>query len=157
MPRKYKSTAKYLQADPRFKSDLVGKFINNLMRGGKKTLAQRVFYKAVDEVVKKVKDKDPLEIFTTAINNIKPHVEVRSRRVGGATYQVPIQVPQRRQTALAFRWMLKATRGKKGRAMHQKLADEIVNAYQGTGESVKKRDEIHKMADANKMNAHFAW
>jgi small subunit ribosomal protein S7 len=157
MPTKFKSFEHLLKPDPRFKSKLVGKFINSLMLGGKKTLAQRLFYRAIDEVAKKIKDKDPLEIFTQAINNVKPQVEVRSRRVGGATYQVPVQVPQKRQTSLAFRWILTATRGKKGRPMHLRLADELVACFKGEGDAVKKRDDVHKMAEANKAFAHLAY
>mgnify|MGYP001392480061 CR=1 FL=1 len=157
MPSKFKSTEKYLKADPRFKSNLVGKFINNLMVGGKKTLAQRVFYKAIDEVVKKVKDKDPLEIFTTAINNIKPHVEVRSRRVGGATYQVPVEVRPDRRQALAIRWLIEAARKRNENTMTQRLAGEIMDAASNRGNAVKKREDTHRMADANKAFAHYRW
>ena len=157
MPTKFKSFEELLRPDPRFKSKLVGKFINCLMWEGKKTVAQRIFYRAVDEMAKKIKDKDPLEVFNTAVHNIRPQIEVRSRRVGGATYQVPVQVPQKRQTSLAFRWLLSAVRGKKGRPMYLRLADELVNAYKGEGDAIKKRDEIHKMAEANKAFAHLAY
>ena len=157
MPTKFKSFEDLLQPDPRFKSKLVGKFINCLMVEGKKTLAQRIFYRAIDEVARKIKDQDPLEIFNKAVGNVKPQVEVRSRRVGGATYQVPQQVPQKRQLSLAFRWMLASVRGKKGRPTHVKLADEILNAYKGEGDAIKKRDDIHKMAEANKAFAHLAY
>jgi len=157
MPTKFKSFEDLLRPDPRFKSKLVGKFINCLMWEGKKTVAQRIFYRAVDEMAKKIKDKDPLEVFNTAVHNIRPQIEVRSRRVGGATYQVPVQVPQKRQTSLAFRWLLSAVRGKKGRPMFLRLADELVNAYKGEGDAIKKRDEIHKMAEANKAFAHLAY
>ena len=152
-----KSFDTLLKPDPRFKSKLVGKFINCLMYGGKKSTAQRIFYGAVDEVCKKVKDKDPVDIFTTAINNVKPMVEVRSRRVGGATYQVPVPVPQKRQISLAYRWLLGAARSKKARPMHLKLAEELHAAYRGEGEAIKKRDDVHKMAEANKAFAHLAY
>ena len=157
MPTKFKSFEHLLKPDPRFKSKLIGKFINNLMWEGKKTTAQGIFYDAMDIVCKKVKDKDPVEIFTTAINNVKPQVEVRSRRVGGATYQVPVPVPTKRQLSLAFRWILGASRGKKGRAMALKLADEILNCFKGEGDAIKKRDDVHKMAEANKAFAHLAY
>ncbi|MBI2932821.1 MAG: 30S ribosomal protein S7 [Planctomycetes bacterium] len=156
MPTKFKSFEHLLKPDPRFKSREIGKFINSLMWEGKKSLAQRIFYDAMDIVCKKIKDKDPVEIFKTALNNVKPQVEVRSKRVGGATYQVPVQVPGRRQTSLAFRWIINATRGKKGRAMHLKLADELMAAYKGEGDAIKKRDDVHKMAEANKAFAHLA-
>ena len=157
MPAKFKSFDHLLKPDPRFQSKLVGKFINSVMYAGKKTLAQRIVYTAIEDVCKKVKDKDPIDIFTTAINNVKPHVEVRSRRVGGATYQVPVQVPPKRQTSLAFRWLLASTRSKKGRPMALKLADELMHAYRGEGDAVKKRDDIHKMAESNKAFAHLAY
>jgi small subunit ribosomal protein S7 len=148
---------KLLKPDPRYKSKLAGKFINCLMWEGKKAIAEGIFYRAMDEVLKKVKDKDPVEIFTTAINNAKPQVEVRSRRVGGATYQVPVPVPQKRQVSLAFRWILAAVRHKKGRPAHVKLADEIVACFRGEGDAIKKRDDVHKMAEANKAFAHLAY
>ena len=157
MPNKFKSFEDLLKPDPRYKNKLMGKFINNLMLGGKKSVAQRIFYAALDEVHKKLKDKDPVDIFTLAINNVKPHVEVRSRRVGGATYQVPVPVPQKRQISLAYRWIIGAARHKKGRPMHLKLADELYNCFRGEGEAVKKRDDVHKMAEANKAFAHLAY
>lgn len=157
MPTKFKSFEHLLKPDPRFGSKLVGKFINCLMYGGKKSVAERLFYKAIDEVAKKIKDQAPLDVFNKAIQNVKPMVEVRSRRVGGATYQVPQQVPQKRQTSLAFRWILNSVRSKKGRPVHQKLADELVNAYKGEGDACKKRDDVHKMAEANKAFAHLAY
>ena len=147
----------FLKPDPRYKNKLAAKFINCLMRGGKKATAERIFYGAMDEVIKKIKDKDPVEIFTVAVNNSKPQVEVRSRRVGGATYQVPVPVPQKRQVSLAFRWILAAVRHKKGRPAHVKLADEIAACYRGEGDAIKKRDDVHKMAEANKAFAHLAY
>ncbi|MHC4607426.1 MAG: 30S ribosomal protein S7 [Planctomycetota bacterium] len=157
MPQYFKSFEHLLRPDPRYKSKLTGKFINCLMHGGKKTTAQKSFYRAMDLVCTKVKDKEPLEIFTQAINNIKPRVEVRSRRVGGATYQVPVPVPSKRQVSLAFRWLLAACRSKKGRPMAIRLANEILAAYHGEGETMKKRDDVHRMADANKAFAHLAY
>jgi small subunit ribosomal protein S7 len=157
MPAKFKSFEHLLRPDPRFKNKMVGKFINCLMRGGKKSLAQKIFYDALGEVKKKVPDKEPVDIFLTAINNVKPVIEVRSRRVGGATYQVPVPVPAKRQISLAYRWIIGAARGKKGRPMHLKLADELHAAYRGEGEAIKKREDVHKMAEANKAFAHLAY
>jgi small subunit ribosomal protein S7 len=136
---------------------MMGKFINCLMEGGKKSLAQRIFYSALDEIHKKVPDKEIVDVFTMAVNNAMPMIEVRSRRVGGATYQVPVPVPQKRKVSLAYRWILGAARNKKGRPMHQKLADELYNCYRGEGEAIKKKDDVHKMAEANKAFAHLAY
>ena len=157
MPKKFKSFENLLRPDPRYKNKLMGKFINNLMSGGKKSVAQKIFYTALDEVHKRVKDKDPVDIFTIAINNAKPVAEVRSRRVGGATYQVPVPVPAKRQISLAYRWIIGAARGKKGRPMAVKLADELYNCYRGEGDAIKKREDVHKMAEANKAFAHLAY
>jgi small subunit ribosomal protein S7 len=157
MSAAFKSFDHLLEADPRYKDKLVGKFINCLMEGGKKSTAQSIFYHAMDEVKKKVADKEPLDIFRTAITNVKPLIEVRSRRVGGATYQVPVPVPQKRQISLAYRWLLGAARAKKGRPMHLKLADELYAAFRGEGEAMKKRDDVHKMAEANRAFAHLAY
>ncbi|OHB72334.1 MAG: 30S ribosomal protein S7 [Planctomycetes bacterium RBG_16_43_13] len=157
MPTKYKSTERFLKPDPRFKNKVVSKFINCMMYGGKKSIAQNILYDALDEVAKKITDKEPIDIFTTAINNVKPIVEVRSKRVGGATYQVPIEVIPKRQISLAFRWLLAATRKKKGRPMYLKLADELAAAYKGEGDAMQMRSNVHKMAEANKAFAHFAY
>ena len=157
MALQYKSTEVYLKPDVRFKSTLVAKFINNLMHEGKKSVAEKVFYQATDLLQTRFPDKEPLEIVETAINNVKPLVEVKSKRVGGATYQVPIEVSRKRQLSLGIRWILEATRSKKGKAMHQKLADELSDAYKKQGVSITKRENTHKMAEANKAFAHFAW
>ena len=146
-----------LRPDPRFKSILVSKFINCIMYSGKKSIAQQMFYSAMEIVTEKVKGVEPLEVFTQAVENVKPHIEVRSRRVGGAAYQVPMQVNRNRQLSLAIRWMLEAIREKKGRATYMKLADEIIAAYNREGAAVTKRENVHRMADANKAFAHFAW
>jgi small subunit ribosomal protein S7 len=153
----YRSTEVFLQPDVRFRSVLVSKFINNLMHKGKKSVAEKVFYQATDVLKTRFEDKEPLEIFETAINNVKPLVEVKSKRVGGATYQVPIEVSRKRQLSLAIRWILAATRSKKGKATYLKLADELSDAYKKQGVSVTKRENTHKMAEANKAFAHFAW
>jgi small subunit ribosomal protein S7 len=146
-----------LRADPRFNSMLAGKFINCLMWDGKKTVAQDVFYSALEIVQKKVADVSPIEVFERAVENVKPSIEVRSRRVGGAAYQVPMQVSPKRQLSLAMRWIIGSCREKKGRPMHQALAEEIVAAYNREGAAMTKRDNVHRMADANKAFAHFAW
>ena len=146
-----------LAPDPRYGSILASKFINCLMEDGKKSVAQRVFYSAMDIVAKKITDMEPIEVFNRAIENVKPSVEVRSKRVGGAAYQVPMQVNRNRQQSLAIRWILQAVREKKGRGTYEKLAEEIIAAYKREGAAVTKRDNVHRMADANKAFAHFAW
>ncbi len=155
--KKFTSSEEMLKPDARYNSKLVSKFINSLMWDGKKTVAQKIFYTAMDEVTKKVKDVPPLELFETAINNVKPFVEVRSKRVGGANYQVPMQVNKRRQQSLAFRWLINACRDGGGRPMHARLADELMAAFRKEGKAMQTRDQTHRMADANKAFAHFAW
>lgn len=146
-----------LKPDPRYKSLLAGKFINCLMYDGKKSIAFGVFYGAMDAIKERMPDIEPIEVFHTALENVKPHVEVRSRRVGGAAYQVPMQVNRNRQQSLAIRWVLAAVREKKGRPTALKLADELVAAFNREGAAVTKRENVHRMADANKAFAHFAW
>jgi small subunit ribosomal protein S7 len=138
---------------------LAGKFINCLMYDGKKTTAQRLFYDALEEIERRkdVSDRSPIEIFESAVENVKPYIEVRSKRVGGASYQVPMQVNRTRQQSLAIRWILGAVREKKGRPTHLKLADEFIAAYKKEGAAYTKRENTHRMADANKAFAHFAW
>jgi small subunit ribosomal protein S7 len=155
--KKFTASEQMLKPDPRYNSKLLSKFINCLMWQGKKTVAQKIVYDAMDQVVKQVKDVPPLELFETAINNIKPYVEVRSRRVGGANYQVPMQVNKRRQQSLAFRWLLAACRSEAGRPMSQRLAVELMAAYRKEGKAMNTREQTHRMADANKAFAHFAW
>ena len=155
--KKFTSSEEMLKPDPRFNSKLVSKFINCMMWDGKKAVAQKVFYGAMEQVTKKMKDVPPLEVFETAINNVKPFVEVRSKRVGGANYQVPMQVNKRRQQSLAFRWLLAACRDQGGRPMSDRLADELMAAYRKEGKAMATRDNTHRMADANKAFAHFAW
>ncbi|MHC4942979.1 MAG: 30S ribosomal protein S7 [Planctomycetota bacterium] len=157
MPRKYESTEKYLKPDPKFNSLIVAKFINCLMWDGKKTTAQRLFYDALDMLKVKVPDQEPLESFLTALNNIKPLIEVRSKRVGGATLQVPHEIKKGRQQALAIRWIITAARKKKGRPMARRLADELFDGYNKQGVAYTTRENTHKMAEANKAYAHFAW
>ena len=151
------ASRKQLKGDPRFDSKLVSKFVNCLMNDGKKTTAQKVFYDALDVIKEKMPGEEPVEVFNQAIENVKPHIEVRSKRVGGAAYQVPMQVNKTRQQSLAFRWLLSAVREKKGRPMAQKLADELMAAFRKEGAAISKRENIHRMAEANKAFAHFAW
>jgi small subunit ribosomal protein S7 len=157
MPRNYKSTAVYTKPDPKFGSLLASKIINAVMMGGKKTVAQKVFYEAVELASKKLPEaEDRIEIFTKALENVRPLVEVRSKRVGGANYQVPREVKRARQQSLAIRWIVSFARKKKGKPMAERLAEELVDAYNGTGQSVQWKENIHKMAEANKAYAHFA-
>ena len=151
------SSRTQLKPDPKYGSVLVSKFVNSLMWDGKKTVAQRVVYDAMDVIAKRVKDVEPLDVFVQAVENVKPQIEVRSKRVGGAAYQVPMQVNRIRQQSLAIRWLLLAIRDKKGRPTAIKLADEIVAAYSREGAAMTRRDNVHRMADANKAFAHFAW
>jgi len=155
--KKFTASEAKLKPDPKFNSKLVSKFINCLMWQGKKSVAQRIVYEAMDIIAKKVADTPPLEVFETAINNVKPFVEVRSKRVGGANYQVPMQVERKRQQSLAFRWILEACRAGTGRPMAQRLADEIIAAFKKEGKAIQTRENTHRMADANKAFAHFAW
>ncbi len=157
MPKKFTASQKQLRPDPKFNSILVSKFVNYLMLDGKKTIAQKVVYDALDIMGQRVKDVSELEAFETAINNIKPQIEVRSKRVGGSTYQVPMPVPAKRQQSLAFRWVLAAVRNKKGKPMAQRLADELSAAYRREGNAMTTRENVHRMAEANKAFAHFAW
>jgi len=151
------SSRSQLKGDPRHDSLLASKFINCLMYDGKKTVAQRLFYNALDEIKTKVTEHEPIEVFTQAVENVKPMIEVRSKRVGGASYQVPMQVSKSRQQSLAIRWLLTVLRDKKGRPKHLVLADELVAAYKKEGAAMTKRENVHRMAEANKAFAHFAW
>lgn len=157
MALEYRSTEVFLRPDVRYRSTLVSKFINYLMHKGKKSVAEKVFYQTMDLLKTRFSDKEPLEILEAAFNNVKPLVEVRSKRVGGATYQVPIEVSKKRQLSLAIRWIINAAQNKKGKATHQKLADELSGAYKKQGAAITKRENTHKMAEANKAFAHFAW
>ena len=152
-------TASYthLVPDIRYGSVLASKFINCLMRDGKKATATRVFYDALDQIKNRMKDVEPITVFTEAVNNVKPTLEVRSRRVGGANYQVPMQVKAKRAESLAIRWLLAAIRAKSGRPTYLRLAEELMAAYQRQGEAMSKREQTIKMAEANKAFSHFAW
>jgi small subunit ribosomal protein S7 len=156
MPRNYKSTAVLQRPDPRFQSMLATKIINKLMYSGKRSTAQEIFYGALELAQKKLNVEDQAEIFNKAIDNIRPAVEVRSKRVGGANYQVPREVKRARQQSLAIRWLVDNARKKKGKPMAQRLADEITDAYNGTGASVAWKESVHKMAEANRAYAHYA-
>ncbi|HJM58682.1 MAG: 30S ribosomal protein S7 [Planctomycetes bacterium] len=157
MPRNYKSTAVYTKPDPKFGSLLASKLINAVMLDGKKSTAQKVFYDALDLASKKLPEaEDQTEIFTKALENVRPLVEVRSKRVGGSNYQIPREVKRARQQSLAIRWIVDFARKKKGKPMAERLAEELVDAYNGTGQSVQWKENIHKMAEANKAYAHFA-
>jgi len=157
MPRKYTSTAKFQRPDPKYGSLLASKFINCLMVDGKKSIAQNIFYGALEILRDKIPGQDPLEAFSTAVMNVKPVIEVRSRRVGGATLQVPHEIRRDRQQALAFRWILLAARKKKGKPIARKLAEELFDAFNKQGTAYTTRENTHKMAEANKAYAHFAW
>ena len=157
MPRNYKSTAHLQQPDPKFNSLLATKIINKIMQDGKKSTAQKAFYEALDIVEKKLPDVESQEeIFTRVIDNVRPSVEVRSKRVGGANYQVPREVRRNRQQALAIRWFVDNARKKKGKPIAQRLAEEMLDAYNGTGASVQWKETVHKMAEANKAYSHYA-
>ena len=155
--KKFTASARQLAPDPRYNSKLVAKFINCFMLDGRKSAAQKVIYGAMDVMGKKIQDEGPLEVFTKAIENVKPLIEVRSKRVGGATYQVPMQVNNKRQLSLAVRWIRDAVRSGKGQPTHVRLANELMAAYRGEGSAMTTRDNVHRMAEANKAFAHFAW
>mgnify|MGYP001261524086 len=141
--------------DPLFKDLVVAKFINNLMNDGKKSLAESIFYSSIEKIKASTKSDDGLEVFKKAISNVSPMLEVKSKRIGGATYQVPVEVPQQRKVALAMRWIIGYAKSRKGNSMSDRLAAEIVAAYNNEGSSVKKKEDTHKMAEANKAFAHF--
>jgi len=163
MPRNFKSTSVFTKPDPKFGSLLATKIVNKIMVGGKKTTAQKIFYAALEAAAKKLpelegetEEERQESIFVQAIDNIRPSVEVRSKRVGGANFQVPREVKRNRQQSLAIRWLVDNSRKKKGKPMHIRLSEELVDAYNGTGTSVTWKENVHKMAEANKAYAHFA-
>ena len=157
MPRKKLLDKRPVAPDPKFNSALVAKFTNGLMSDGKKTVARRLFYDAMEIIDEKIPDQEPLIVFEGAMENVRPRVEVKSRRVGGATYQVPVEVRPERRNALAIRWIIGFSKGRSGQAMSEKLAAELLDAYNNRGASVKKKDDTHKMAEANKAFAHYRW
>ncbi len=154
--RRRRAEVREISPDPVYQDVLVAKLINKVMWDGKKSVAQKVVYQAL-EYVKEKSGKDPLEVFQKAVDNVRPVLEVRPRRVGGATYQVPVEVQEPRKTSLALRWIVTAARSKKGKPMSIKLGEEILASYQGTGAAVKKKEDVHKMAEANRAFAHLKW
>ena len=156
MSRKRRAPKKIPVVDPKYKSSIIPKLINSIMYDGKKTIAEKIVYDAIDKIKTKSKD-EPLNIFNDAINNIRPTVEVRSRRVGGATYQVPVEVKSKRAQALAIRWLVESARKRKDKHMADKIFNELYDAYEKKGAAVKKREDVHKMAESNKAFAHFRW
>ena len=157
MAKKFTKSAETLKPDPQYGSIQLAKFINCIMWAGKKTVSERIVYDALGILGERVKDEGAIKVFETAIDNVKPIMEVRSKRVGGATYQVPMEVNAKRRQTLAFRWILAAARGRKGKPMYIKLADELLAAYRREGSAYTQRENVHKMAEANKAFAHFAW
>ncbi|GIW47365.1 MAG: 30S ribosomal protein S7 [Deltaproteobacteria bacterium] len=156
MPRKGPVPKRQIPPDPRYGDVTVAKFINSLMYDGKKSKAEKILYTALEMVGEKT-GKDPLEVFRSAIDNVKPVLEVRSRRVGGATYQVPMEVNPFRRQSLAIRWIINAARERQGKSMEEKLAAELLDAFQGRGGAVKKKEDTHRMAEANRAFAHYRW
>ena len=156
MSRKRKAPKKIPIVDPKYKSVIIPKLINSIMLDGKKTIAEKIVYDAIDKIKSKSKD-EPLAVFNDAINNVRPTVEVRSRRVGGATYQVPVEVKAKRSQALALRWIIDASRKRKDKKMSDKLFNEIFDAYQKRGSAIKKKEDTHTLAESNKAFAHFRW
>jgi small subunit ribosomal protein S7 len=157
MPRRYKPTRRIPAPDPVFNDIEVSKFINRLMLRGKKSVAERIFYQALDVLDKKVPNEKPLDVFHTAVKKVTPLVEVKARRVGGSTYQVPVEVRPDRGKALATGWIIKFANQRSGRSLKEKLAEELLSAYRGEGLAVKKKDDTHKMAEANKAFAHYRY
>jgi small subunit ribosomal protein S7 len=156
MSRKRKAPVRKVFPDPKFHSEVISKFINSIMYDGKRSTAEKILYDALDKIQAKNKE-DPIKIFNSAITNVKPNLEVRSRRVGGATYQVPVEVKANRGQALALRWLMDATRKRKNKTMAEKLYFELLDASQNKGLAIKKREDTHKMAESNKAFAHFRW
>ena len=156
MSRKRSAPKKLIVLDPKFKSPVIPKLINSIMYDGKRGVASKIVYEAIEKIKSKTKD-EPINIFNEAINNLKPTVEVRSRRVGGATYQVPVEVKSKRSQALAIRWLVDASRKRKDKHMSDKMFNEIYDAYQKKGSAIKKKEDVHKMAESNKAFAHFRW
>lgn len=157
MPRRRLVAKRPINPDPRYNSVLVSKFINGLMQKGKKSVARRIFYDAMDLLKSRITEDEPVIVFEKAMEKIRPRVEVKSRRVGGATYQVPIEVRPERRNALAIRWMVAFSQKRSGKSMAEKLAGELADAYNNRGAAVKKREDTHRMAEANKAFAHYRW
>lgn len=156
MPRRREIAKRVVNPDPKFNSVLLSRFMNVVMKGGKKSLAEQLVYRALDIVEQKM-GRDPMEVFTQAVDNVKPSLEVKSRRVGGSTYQVPVEVKPERRVALAIRWIISSSRKRGERGYHNQLAGELMDAANRAGSAVKKKEETHRMADANKAFAHYKW
>jgi small subunit ribosomal protein S7 len=156
MPRRYRPPRREVQPDPKYNSELVARFINRLMNRGKKSLATRIMYDAFD-IMEERTHRNPLEVFHQAVENATPILEVRPRRVGGATYQIPVEVRPERRTSLAIRWLIRSAQSRKGRPLAERLADELMDAARSTGSTVKKKEDTHKMAEANRAFAHYRW
>ncbi len=156
MPRRYRPPKRKIEPDVRYGNVLVAQFINKLMRGGKKSIAARIMYDALDLVQDRMK-RPPLEVLEEAVRNVSPVLEVKPRRVGGSTYQIPVEVPPYRQVSLAMRWLLAAARSRPGKSMAEKLANELMDAARGTGAAIKKKEDTHRMAEANRAFAHYRW
>lgn len=156
MPRRYRPSKREIEPDIKYNNVMVAKFINKLMKAGKKSLAARILYDSFDIIAERMK-RNPLDVFEQAINNAAPVLEVRPRRVGGATYQIPMEVPSDRRVSLAMRWLIQSARSRSGKSMAEKLANELMDAAQGMGATIKKKDDTHKMAEANKAFAHYRW
>jgi small subunit ribosomal protein S7 len=157
MPRRHVAAKRTILPDPKFHDETIAKFINMVMERGKKSVAESIVYGALDRVSEKTKNTESLQYFTKALDNLSPLVEVKSRRVGGATYQVPVEVRATRRTALAMRWLVDAARKRGEKSMDLRLAGEIMDAYENKGTAIKKREDVHRMAEANKAFAHFRW
>jgi small subunit ribosomal protein S7 len=157
MSRRRKAVKRIVAPDPKYGSEMLGRFINKIMLSGKKSTARRIVYDALDQLGRRVNAESPLEAFEIALENAKPHLEVKSRRIGGATYQVPIEIAPDRQTALAMRWLINHARSKVGKTMMEGLAQELSDCYNVQGVTIKKRDDTHRMAEANKAFAHYKW
>ncbi|MCF7817927.1 MAG: 30S ribosomal protein S7 [Kiritimatiellales bacterium] len=157
MARRHRAEQRELLPDPRYGNELVTYMINAVMKRGKKSTAVKIVYGAIEDIKDQMKDADPIEVFTQAIENVTPRLEVKSRRVGGATYQVPLEVKPKRQIALATRWLIQFAGNRRGIPMRRALAIELMDAYRGQGNGIKKRDDTHKMAQANKAFAHYRW
>src|SRR3972149_520547 len=157
MSRRRRATKRTIDPDPIFKSLVLAKFINRLMWQGKKNIARRIVYRAIEKFAEKVKAESPLAAFEQAIDNAKPSLEVKSRRLGGATYQVPVEIPPERSASLAMKWIIDFSRQKAGRSMEEGLAMELVDCYQNQGTTIKKKDDMHRMAESNRAFAHYKW
>lgn len=157
MSRRRRATKRLIDPDPIYKSVVLAKFINKIMIGGKKSTASRIVYNALDKLAKKVKIENPIEAFDQALENAKPALEVKSRRIGGATYQVPMEIPSDRRTAMAMQWIIKFSRDKAGRSMEDGLAAELADCFMNQGTTIKKKDDTHRMAEANRAFAHYKW